>query len=211
MKMFSQLRGYSAARTLLCIITFMSVVLALAAADTNDIPKPYTNSNFVWGGVTNGLRAGVGWAEAVRNGSTFQLVQVFVVNSGTDGDWGYVKPPNERFAKFELLDSNGVIIVPRHGMELAGQLPQTIQSKDLPRTPRFGRNNPVLSGLLPLHQNVPFLFREFIIQDAYQIKSQGGYALTIWPAIYHFSTNKQAVARIDLPPVSVKIHLTSSP
>ena len=49
--------------------------------------------------------------------------------------------------------------------------------------------------------------RRFIIQDVYPIKQEGEYLLTIWPVIYQFSTNEQFVTRIDLPPVSRKVHL----
>jgi hypothetical protein len=208
--MFSELFEYRAPRTLCYAIVFMSVVMALAAADTNDIPKPYVDSNFVWGEMTNELRAGVGCVEEVRNGSALQHFQVFIVDLKTNDDLGCVKPPNDRLARFELQDSNRVVILPEIGKELAAEMPQTIQSQDLPRTPKFGRNNPVLIGFLPLSQNIPILLKEFYIQDAYQIKDEGDYTATIWPTIYRFSTNKQFVVRMDFPPVSMKIHLTPS-
>jgi hypothetical protein len=135
---------------------------------------------------------------------------VLVLTSITGIEQDYVKPPSEKFSKFELLDSNGVIIAPLRGKELDGKLPQIIQSDDLPKTPKFGRNAPILKGKLPLYQNRAWPLKEFRIPDAYQIKNDGVYTITVWPTIYHLSSDNQFVTRVDLPPVSMKIHLTPS-
>lgn len=181
-----------------------------AAVDTNSIPEEYINSHSVWGVATNEVRAGLAWSKEVRDQMILQDFVVMVLTSKTNAVFSYVKPPNEKFAKFELRDSKGALLVPRRGLALDGQMPETIQLADLPKTPKFGRNNPLLAGALHLFQNRPVPLKIFDIQDVYQVEAEGDYTLTVWPTIYQLSTNQQFVNRIDIMPVSMKVHLSPS-
>jgi len=191
-------------------VMLMPVLMTTAATDTNDIPAQYLKPPYAWGEKTNEIRAGLFWSDEVDSGIKAQDVVVLILTSITGIEQDYVKPPNGKFAKFELRDSNGKVIAPVHGKELDSKLPQIIQAKDLPRIPEFGRNAPMLVGILPLFQNRAWSLKEFRIPDVYQIKNDGDYTITVWPTIYHFSSDNQYVTRVDLPPVSMKIHLTPS-
>ena len=104
----------------------------------------------------------------------------------------------------------GGCLPPRRGMALDGKLPETIPLADLPMTPKFGRNNPLPAGALNLFPDNPKILKEFHVQDAYLIKTEGDYSLVVWPSIYQFSTNRQFVNRLDLMPLSMKLHLWPS-
>jgi len=210
MEIFSRTFFLLKTSVLVYSIIFAPLVLAKAATDTNDIPAQYQKPYYAWGEKTNEIRAGLFWNDEVDDGIKSQDIDVLVLTSITGIEQDYVKPPSEKFAKFELQDSNRVVIVPLRGKELDGKLPQIIQSGDLPQTPKSG--HPILIGiLLPLDQNRAWPLKEFRIQDAYQIKNEGNYTITVWPTIYHFSSDDQFVTRVDLPRVSMKIHLNPSP
>jgi len=177
-------------------ILVMLRVTAAFAEPTNAIPYQFRDSSYVWGDDND-----------IRDQRQIQLIQVLVLTPKTNAVYGFVKPPSGKFAKCELQDSNGAVMPPMRGKSMAGELPQTIRLEDLPKTPKFGRNNSLLAGALHLFQNYPMELLRFTIQDVYLIKTEGDYTLTIWPVIYQFSTDEQFVNRIDLPLVSRKIHL----
>jgi hypothetical protein len=65
-------------------------------------------------------------------------------------------------------------------------------------------------GALNLFPDNPKILKEIHIQDACLIKTEGDYSLVVWPSIYQFSTNRQFVNRLDLMPLSMKLHLWPS-
>lgn len=93
------------------------------------------------------------------------------------------------------------------GEELDGELAPTISLKDLPMVPKFGRNNSLPKGALTLFRDQAKTLKRFPVQDTYKIEESGTYTLTVWPAVYLFSTNRQFLTRIDLPQVSMTIYL----
>jgi hypothetical protein len=196
MRLFSQIFSSLNARALLYIIMVMSVFSPHVIASTNDIPKEFIGPHFAWGEETNRIRAG--FATDVSNS---KYVQVVVLTPKTNIAHNFLKPPTGKFARVVLRIPHGVVITPLPGRELDGELPQTIQKKDLPTI--FNQ----FQNLLLLPPNIPYPLKTFTLQDSYQVKEEGDYTLTIWPVIYQFSTNHQFVTRMDLPPVSAKIHL----
>lgn len=201
-------------RTMILVLTAVLLVLFFGrvamATGTNNIPSEYLNSHFAWGEQSNELRAGLVWDDETRDGSKIQRVEIVVLTSKTNVVLDYVKTPNEKFSKIEFRDSDGTLITPLLRKAMDGELPQKIQMEDLPRTPKFGRNNSLLAGALPLFQNHAVPLKEFVLQDVYQIKKVGDYTITIWPTVYKLATNGQFVTRIDLPSVSAKIPLKTS-
>jgi hypothetical protein len=206
MKMLNQRFDFMPVNGILYILSLF-VFTTTATADNKDIPTEFIGSDYVWGEETNEIRAGLACANDIRDQTQMQLIQVLILTPKTNAVYDYVKPPNEKFARCELLNSNGTVMAPMRGKALAGELPQSIREEDLPKTPKFGRNNSLLAGALPLFQNNPMELKRFVIQDVYPIKTEGDYTLTVWPVIYHFSTNGQFVTRLDLLPVSRKVHL----
>jgi hypothetical protein len=126
-------------------------------------------------------------------------------------------PPGEKLAKAELREANGVLVVPLRGKKLDDDLPLQIKTKDLPRypqdlDPQGGRGaGGLIKNRLWISPNLPSRFSEFYIRDIYHIEKEGDYTFTFIVSIYHLTNDKQAVVRMDLPSLSVQMHLTASP
>jgi hypothetical protein len=111
---------------------------------------------------------------------------------------------------FELRDARGALLTPLKGNRLAGDLPQQILNRDLPRTAAYGHHASMLENWIMLVQSEPALIREFFIEDVYRIEQEGDYRLRVCVAIYEFSVAKEYVSRMDLLPITVTIHLKPS-
>jgi hypothetical protein len=69
----------------------------------------------------------------------------------------------------------------------------------------------MLDGILPLAPNSPGNPWAFSMQDIYSIKKEGDYTFTVCVAIYYITKDQQSLVRMDLPSVTVHMHLTPSP
>jgi hypothetical protein len=168
---------------------------------------PATNIEAVWPGIwqqnTNGWRVQVyGWN---TNGPD-AWVSVGIGNTVTNstGGGGYLWTPNERFAKFELMDSNGMAVLPKKGIILEDQFPSRLPIHDFPKW-----SDGELKNRMGFFTNSPpWILKQVRIRDLYQLKEEGEYTLTVCPIIYKFGTNAENfVYKIDLPCVTAKIYL----
>jgi hypothetical protein len=183
----------------------LSAQMAAAQADTNaaPLPKELLSPQMAWGEETNGIRAGVDWGLSDK-----MSVRVVVLSFKTNETWLYVAPPGKEFRTFELRDARGVLLAPLNGKKLDGELPQQILAKNLPYRPASGiHHRKTLDNWLLIGYGQPVIFRDVDLQDVYQIAQEGDYTLTVCVAIYRFAPDQQSVLRIDLPPVTMKIHL----
>jgi hypothetical protein len=168
-------------------------------------------NGLVWGQATNQLWSGVAWETRQVDQGFLQDVRIFIQSTITNGILGYLLPPDHKLAKVELRDSHGAVLRPLNGKDFTGQLAETIAEHDLPRR-GFSRSTlKVPRDSLHLAPNIPEVFWSFNLQDNYRIETEGDYTLTVIVGLYHFSSDGTDVRRMDLPPVTVKMHLTASP
>jgi hypothetical protein len=199
------------------VILVVSSCIALAA-ENDDIQNWFVLPGLVWGKAdTNNIRAGV-YPHGLPNATS---VTVYVTAKGTNANWSYLAPPGFKFSKMELRDAHGVIITPLQGKNLYGNLAQHIALKDLPRLPKSGTDERGSGGgLRDWLVGRPAILQDFSLQRSYRIEKEGDYKLSICAAIYGFSpdyetvkrspSDEQFVTRVDLPCVTVKIHLAPS-
>jgi hypothetical protein len=201
-------------RRVLLILCYLGVItmpggLAAANVDTNSTPVPneFIGPRTAWGEETNGFRAGLVWGDSPSKMDVAVIVLTFKTNIA----WKYVAPPGRKFLKFELKDAKGAPLKPLKGKELDGELPKRIRTKDLPHTPEFAHHASMLQDWLLLSPGLPGPLRDVFIQDTYKIDKEGDYSLTILASVYEFETGEQTVSRVDLLPVTAKLHLTPTP
>lgn len=191
-----------------------------------------TNTEQFWRGVwkedTNGWRVELNFYKtntpditlAVEVGST-------VKNSGDEG--GFYTTPNGEFAKFELSDSNGIIVSPkRNASATLDRSQKEIYGTDFPshRGASLEENFPkeISSGAFPkwpdgeikcdfgfVSDGPPECIGNFRLSDVYLIKNEGDYTLTVCPVLFKVGRNQIFFDRMDLPCVSAKIHLIPLP
>ena len=88
---------------------------------------------------------------------------------------------------------------------MEGQLPPRISAKDLPRWPYGDHGLRNLIGFLT--NSPPALLCEMKLKDVYELPKAGEYSLTVCAAVYRFEANGNYLYRVDLPPISARIHL----
>jgi hypothetical protein len=187
------------------LLVFAHTVDAEGATNGVPVPNDLISPQSTWGEETNGFRAGVNWELSSK-----MEVRFIVLTSKTNVWWNYVAPPGKKFAKFELRNARGILLTPINGDKLDGELPQRILSEDLPQRPAIGHHARTIDNPLLLDAGSPGLFRDVVIQNVYRIEQEGDYTLTGCIAIYEFAPDRQSVSRIDLPCVTVKLHLTAN-
>ena len=190
-------------------VLLLSTFMALAQSTSNSVPVPQDlmGPRTAWGNETNSFRAGLVWGGLSGKMDVSVLVLTFKTNTG----FNYVAPPEKKFLKSELRDARGVLLTPLKGKNLDGELVHRILTADLPHSPPAGIHNPaMIENWLMLGAGLPGVLRSFLIEDAYKIEREGDYTLTVWASIYEFAPDRQSVSRIDLPPVTAKIHLAAS-
>jgi hypothetical protein len=198
-------------------ICFCVAALMHGAAVASQADSPEDGSavakGLVWGEVTNQLWAGVGWETRPFEQGSLQDVRILIQTAMTNGIGGYFLPPEHTLANAELRDAKGALLVPLHGKQLESDLPGQIRVSDLPRSPPRGIHHPVGMLLNGLHltPKLPETLWNFSIQDIYRIEQEGDYTFTVVVALYHITNDGELVVRIDLPPVTVKMHLGPSP
>jgi len=181
-------------------------MLDSAVADELDIvPKQYQDAHYTWGQVTNRLRAGIVLEDS---GGNQCIIDVVLLTYRTNALFDYVKPKDEKFARCELVDPEGKVVNPLRGMKLDAELPDFIQLKDLPMTPKMGRNNPLPSGLLILPETNAITLKRFVLQDIYPLEKSGEYVLSITPAVYRFSSSREYLTRSKLGTIKVKLQIS---
>jgi len=164
-----------------------------------------TNIGELWPGTwkegINGLRVQLYlWDTNLPKPKASVAVGSVITNSGG----GNYDPPDGKFEKFELRDSNGIIVPLIKGASMDGQHPARISVDMMPRWHSNGgfRN---LVGFLS--NGPPAILKVFSIADIYRIEKEGDYKLTVCPLVYKFETNGRYLDRLDLPCVSATIHL----
>lgn len=156
--------------------------------------------NGVWKESTNGLRDQLQILH-LKDGGSWLLVGVGSVKFNSAGD--YVAPSNGKFSEFELRAANRAIVPPLAGTSLEYQCPPRIAIHDLPRYP-----NGVIKNILSFDTNVgPDRIAEVLLDNVYNILREDDYYLTVRPVIYSWGKNVDYVDRVDLPPLTIKIHL----
>jgi hypothetical protein len=166
-----------------------------------------TNIDEVWPGVwketTNGLRIQLYcWATNTAQPWVSISVGSVVFNSGAS----FVGPPSGKFAKFELRDADGVIVPPKRGVVMEGELLRRISIKELPRWP-YGDHG-LRNHLVWVTNGAPAQLQELKITDVCRVQKEGDYSLTVCAVVYKFGGNWDYLDRLDLPPVTTRIHLT---
>jgi len=151
-----------------------------------------------------------------------------VTKSSLDGH--YYRPPNGKFAKFELLDAKGNVISsnPNAGSNLLIKLSGGTYGTNLPTwvSPASGSlvakfQKTISTNVYPQDQysgmvgeigaatNMPPFYVGLLkLDEIYSVTNEGDYTLTVQPVLYKRSNTNQAILnRVDLPSVTTKVHL----
>jgi hypothetical protein len=156
----------------------------------------------MWVEDTNGWRLLV----TIETNMLNPRVTVAVGSRTRNSGGGYYGTPSGKFAKFQLLGTNGIILQPRKGSDMEEQLRPRMSAHDFPRWPDGG-----LKHMIGFFSNSPPAeLRECYIYDSYQIKQESDYILNVCAVIYKYETNADYLDRCDLPCVTTKIHLRRS-
>jgi hypothetical protein len=170
--------------------------------------SPMTNTSEMWPGVwkesTNGLRVQLYLQDT---NTPNPVLSIGVGSVITNANPGLVWHPEGKYAAFELRDSRGVLISPIKGISKQGACDFRISAKILPTWPDGGLRN-----IIGFSTNTPpAILEKCRLKDLYRIKKEDNYTLTVCPVIYKFETNGLYLDRIDLPSISVTLHLVAEP
>jgi hypothetical protein len=163
-----------------------------------------TNIEAMWPGIwrqnSNGWRLQV-YLWGTNNADPW--VSVAVGNTLRNSGVGYYWTPNGKFEKCALVDSNGIIITPKSGIQFEQQFPSNLPIKEFPRW-----QDGSLKNLIATKTNSPpRMLKEFRLRDVFNTTSDGEYTLTIGVSLYEVETNGQSCDKIELPYVSAKMYL----
>jgi len=200
-----------------CMANFICLLAETnkTASSTHVIPGVYTwdaTGKYILATNVNEMWSGGVWAQ----GKSGLRIELFLwplkasnpmvgvgVGSVMKGSGTYVVAPNGKFAKFELVDSNKVTVLPKNGQNMVGVFQPRISAESVPRPPRGGWR-----GRVGFQTNTgPEIIHKFRIDELYQISKEGDYELTVCPVIYSLESNDQYFERLDLTTVSTKVHL----
>jgi hypothetical protein len=161
-----------------------------------------------WGADTNLLCAGVRCLERGSGTHHSQSFRVVVLTSKTNALPKFVAPPARKLRSLELRGPDGNAIPLRKSV--TSEMPQKISVKDLARTPETPRSAGILERVY-LKPRIPeAIAPDFRLQDVFYLKEDGDYILTVGVTLYELALDAQSVSRVDLPKVTVKLHLTKS-
>jgi hypothetical protein len=199
-------------RTILALIFLLFGVLCQEndanAAEWFDVP------GLVWGPAdTNNVRIGI-YSDGTP--ASNQITVFLLIPTNAIGN--YLTPPDLKFSKIVLSGPDGHVLSPKPNKRIYRELPNQIAVSKMPRVPMRGSRQRGSGGWLKnLITARPETLNSFLIQDVFQINKEGEYTITIFAAVYGFPPNKsvvmslppdqQFVTRIDLPPVTKKVHL----
>ena len=186
-----------------------------------------TNTNLFWHGVwkedTNGWRVELNFLNTNTTDVQVAVSVGSIAKNSDDGTGDYFKPPDNRFEKFELLDSNGIAVPPKWGeTSLQKAWPQRIAVRLYPGM----EVGPLAGEFWFVSNGPPFCLTRYQLNNDFLITNEGDYTLTIQPVLYqnrtgkkidvsggaaHFhQTNTNYFDRVDLPSVTTKVHLKPS-
>ena len=157
----------------------------------------------IWKETTNGWRVMVyAW-----NTNTFSpTVSVAVGSRSVNSGGGYFKSYNGKFTKFELVDSKGAVIKPMRWKSMEYQFPIRISDENFPKWPDGG-----LKYLFGFSSNGPPVdLNDVKLFSVFRVEAEGDYILTVSPVIYRHEANAGFLDRVDLPTVTIKMHLRPS-
>jgi hypothetical protein len=158
-----------------------------------------------------------------------------------DSGFGYFKVPYGKFAKFELLDSNGKVVQPKpnagtnmlkgyyHDLasltnlpawasptngSLAVDFPELTTAGVFPR--QFSLSGPIVGRFMFQAKIGPMPISTFVLGDLYSITNEGDYTLTVQPVLYKYQqpsalNDNTLFHRVDLLSITAKVHLVPSP
>jgi hypothetical protein len=131
----------------------------------------------------------------------------FLKKSGDTSREGiYFKATNDFCGPVALRDSDGVDVPARNLPVISSTAyPRSFRQLELGQLDPFhAKFAAALAGRLPQ-------LAAFRIEDLFEIKKAGDYVLTVWPKIYRQVKNDDDLCeRIDVPPISLKIHWSPS-
>lgn len=156
-----------------------------------------------WKDDTNGLRTEL----QLENDGAQVVLRIGVGSAVFNSLGGYVGSPKGTFTKFELRDSNCVIVPFSQGINLESKPPFKLNLGDLPRWPNGGLKSHI--GFFT--NGGPWFLDDVNLNEVYKIEHEGDYALTVCPVIYKFGTNAQYLDRVNMPCIATKIHLKPLP
>jgi hypothetical protein len=205
--------GHLSNRKANAVCCVAAVMLGFVLVTLGDPPEDGRSlaKGLLWGQATNQLWAGVGWETRRVEQGSFQDVRILIQSTITNVILSYLLPPDHKLAKAELRDANGVLLAPLKGIDLDGDLPRQIPSKDLPHFPARAHHLASLRNRLQLSPNIPKASWNFSMQDVYRIEQEGDYTFTVVVGLYHLEDEGESAVRMDLPPVTAKMHLSRSP
>jgi hypothetical protein len=164
--------------------------------------------HLVWKEMTNGWRVALGVTTNTSDQWGVALGSI-LTNSGP----GYLKPPYEKFAKFELLDSDGKVMQPKPNAgtnllkwyandllyqtnqpvwasltngSLVVAFPETILAKDYAHY--IGGS--IVGDFRFSTKQGPMPICLFTLGDLYSITNEGDYTLTVRPVLYKYNPRK---------------------
>jgi hypothetical protein len=196
------------------MFTYVQVVLSGVVQDIASIEKQTEEfwGKITWGIATNEIFAGVSCEAKQVEQRSIQEVRIFMGTRKTNGISSFFLPPDHKLAEAELHDKNGALMEPLAGKRLDTELPNELLIKDLPHFPQRPRHSLVPKNEVHLSPNIPKVFWDFSIQDIYEIINEGDYTLNCVVGLYHTTSfDGKSVVRMDLPPVTIHMHLTPSP
>jgi hypothetical protein len=173
--------------------------------NTDQFWKGYWSER-TWTEDTNGWRSQISSWTNSHYGTVSVEAGSITMNSGME----YYRTPNHKFPKFELFDTNGVVIPAKRGMSLEDEFPQKLSTHDYPG---WGERIMVDGHSYRIHfysNGPPPALNVCELNKAYSIKSEGDYTLTVCPVLYKLEANGTNLDRVDLPCVTAKIHLKPS-
>ena len=223
------------------IVRFGKFSAIVEANGNYKLVNPAEFWNGVWKEGTNGWRVQL---ELYTN-DDWWMNQPGVSNPPLCVEWGsirknsgggYLRTPNGKFAKFELLDVHGTVVQPKPGAwtnlflgaygdwvysnnppsraalsddSLEARFPQTISTNGYPNM--FGE---VIGGIFSLTNEPPDSIYFLRLDDLYVITNEGDYTFIVQPVIYKMRISPHSyppeegiLDRVDLPQVTMKVHL----
>lgn len=180
---------------------------AVVGAETNVPLSRPADSSVAWGSESKGFRAGVlCWT----NSGGDAVVSVLVSTTNKNVAWHYLKPPGNKFSRFELVDADSRTVLPTR-KRVSGQLPHKIPVDELPRVPDRGSvlrgSGGGLRDWLIVAPGAPAPIEDVVIRQVYRIPREADYTLTICLVLYELAPDKRNVSRMDLPCVTARLHL----
>jgi hypothetical protein len=174
--------------------------------NSNGVYELYTGSgDQFWPGIwskTNDIQEQL----VIAGPGTTNPLAVVLVGSRVTNAWGNIfAPANGRYLKFELRDSNQVLVPLRKGISMECKLPQRTSVDELISA---GGGHYISSEQISWFTNGdPAKLDVIELRNVFQIESEGNYTLSLCPIIYKRELDELHLDQIALPCLSTNIHL----